>query len=316
MESGTGAWTRAATSHRHRQNEKTLMLRALALTFATWALISASSLAETAPQPVPCNDFARSPAPHSGSATESSSGEDSAAENELLAAANRSRQLTGVPLLRVDESLRAAALAHAQRMVHSAQLEHQFPDEPQLLERIARVSPLKVDRAGENIAYADCAPRANEALMESPHHRENLLDGGFNVAGFAAIWRQGRIYVVQDFAHEVPTYSARQTTELVGKSVNEIRQQAGLTQLVRLAPPDLDQAACRLAESSSNARLIPAAYENRKMVTYTQSRPEILPPVALRLLRDADVTRFAVGSCYARDASHPAGTYWIAILLY
>ena len=88
----------------------------------------------------------KQPAPQSNSAAESSSGEDSAAENELLEAANKSRELAGVPPLRMDESLREAALAHARRMVASERLEHQFSGEPSLLERIAQVT-LRIRRA-------------------------------------------------------------------------------------------------------------------------------------------------------------------------
>jgi hypothetical protein len=42
----------------------------------------------------------------------------------------------------------------------------------------------------------------------------------------------------------------------------------------------------------------------------------MLPPGALRLLRDPGVRQFAVGSCYARNAAYPTGMYWVAILLY
>ena len=54
-----------------------------------------------------------------------------------------------------NESLREAARAHARRMVESERLEHQLSGEPSLLERIAQGSAgdgLKMDRAGENIA--------------------------------------------------------------------------------------------------------------------------------------------------------------------
>jgi hypothetical protein len=217
----------------------------------------------------------------------------------------------------MEESLREAARAHARRMVESERLEHRLPGEPSLLERIAQVSPLKMDRAGENIAYATCAPGANDVLMRSAPHRENLLDRGFNVAGVAAIWSKGRLYVVQDFAHEVPSYSAQQSGKLVGQAVDEMRQQAGLPQLVQLTPPNLDEAACSLArENRPNAHLLAAAYDNRKIIAYTQSRPGVLPPGALRLLRDPGVRQFAVGSCYARNAAYPTGMYWVAILLY
>jgi uncharacterized protein YkwD len=304
------------------------MLRALTVSFAMLAVILGPCAAQLTPPAAELrnNDIhSKQPTPHSNSAAGSSSGEDSAAENELLEEANKSRELAGVPPLRMDESLREAARAHARRMVESERLDHQFSGELSLLERIAQVSPLtrtlntslKIDRAGENVAYAPGVPDVHETLMRSPPHRENLLDRGFNVAGIAAIWSKGRLYVVQDFAHEVPSYSAQQSGKLVGRAIDEMRQQAGLPELIQLTPPKLDESACSLArENPPNAHLLATAYENRKIITYTQSHPEILPQAALRMLRDPGARQFAVGACYARNAAHPTGTYWVAILLY
>ncbi len=304
------------------------MLRALAISFAMLAVIPGSCAAQltAAAAEVRNNDIdSKQPTPHSNSAAGSSSGEDSAAENELLEAANKSRELAGVPPLRMDESLREAARVHARRMVESERLEHQLSGEPSLLERITLVGPpvsplkgaLKIDRAGENIAYAPGAPEVHETLMRSPPHRENLLDRGFNVVGVAAIWSKGRLYVVQDFAHEVPSYSAQQSGKLVGRAIVEMRQQAGLPELFQFTPPKLDESACSLAkENLPSARLLATAYENRRIITYTQSHPEILPQAALRMLRDPGARQFAVGACYARSAAYPNGTYWVAILLY
>jgi len=303
------------------------MLKALVVSFAMLAVNPGTCAAETRPPvaTIPSDASSKLPSPQSDSAAASSVGEDSAAENELLQAVNQSRELAGVPRLRRNESLRAAALAHAQRMVASGRLEHQLSGEPSLLERIAQVSPprgapsdsLKIDRAGENIANATCAPGANEALMRSAPHRRNLLDRNFNAVGVAAIWSHGRLYVVQDFAREVPSYSAKQTGQLVDRAVDEIRQEAGLPKLVQLTSPRLDEAACSLArENRPNAHLLATSYDNRKIITYTQSRPEVLPQGALRLLRDPSVRQFAVGACYARNAAYPTGTYWVAVLLY
>ena len=304
------------------------MLRTLAVSLAMLAVIPGPCAAQSTPPPaeVRNNDICRKPpSPPSNSAAESSSGEDSAAESDLLQAANKSRELAGVPPLRMDESLREAAKAHARRMVESERLEHQLSGEPSLLERIALVDPLvrplkgalKIDRAGENIAYAACAPDAHETLMRSPPHRENLLDRGFNVAGVAAFWSKGRLYVVQDFAHEVPSYTAQQSGKLVSRAIDEMRQQMGLPELAQLTPPKLNETACLLAgEGLRNAHLLSTAYDNRKVITYTQSHPEILPQAAWRMLRDPSVRQFAVGACYARSAAYPNGTYWLAILLY
>jgi hypothetical protein len=134
---------------------------------------------------------------------------------------------------------------------------------------------------------------------------------------------------------------------LVGRAVDEIRQQAGLAELMQLTPAHLDEAACSLArENHPNARLLATAYlsrngddrndvsrnddnrpietrtidsrmlDDQKIVTYTASRPDGLPPGALRLLREPAIRQFAVGSCYARNAAYPTGMYWVAIFLY
>lgn len=286
------------------------MLRTLLLTFALLALHRGMCAAED-------DIHSKQPTPQLNSAAGASSGEDTAAESELLEAANQSRGAVGVPPLRMDESLRAAAREHAWRMIGSNRLDHQLPGEPALLERIAQVSPLRMDRAGENLAYATCAAGANDVLMRSTPHRQNLLDRSFNVAGIAAIWSNGKLYVVQDFAHEVPSYSPQLTGELVGRSVDGTRQEAGLPALAQLTPPNLDEAACKLAnENRPNAHLLAASFDNRKIITYTQSRPEVLPAGALHLLQDPGVRQFAVGSCYARNAAYPTGMYWVAILLY
>jgi uncharacterized protein YkwD len=244
-------------------------------------------------------------------------GEDFDAENELLEMANKSRESAGAPALRMDKTLREAARQHAQRMISSDRLEHQYSGEPALLQRIALGGPLKIDSAGENIAFASCPVSANEALMHSPPHRHNLLDGVFNVAGMAAIWSHGRLYVVQDFAHELRSYSANETDRLVGGAVAETRRQSGLPALKQISPAKLDEAACALSqETRPNAHLLAAAYSNSRVIAYTQGKPEALPAAAQRALGDPDLRRFSVGACYARNAAYPNGTYWIAIILY
>ena len=292
-----------------------------------WALVASFAMVAGSPGPgaatpaipgrVQSARGTSQPAPKPVSAAPVSANEDAAAERELLELANRDRREAGVPPLRADESLTAAARAHAQLMAENAQLEHQFAGEPSLLQRIAQVSPLRLDRAGENIAHDSCAAGAEEAFMHSPAHRRNLLDPGFNVAGLAAIRSHGRLYVVQDFGHEIPTHTVTQTRALVSHAVNDARQQAGLTALSQYAPPKLDDAVCLLAQQGlPSTRLLQTAYDNRRIITYTQSRPEILPQGAVRLLHDRAVKQFAVGSCYARNTTYPGGTYWVAILLY
>jgi uncharacterized protein YkwD len=143
------------------------------------------------------------PTPKLLSAALSSATEDSAAEGVLLELANQRRKEAGVPPLRANEGLTDAARAHARLMVDKQQLSHQFDGEPSLMPRL-RVSGLQLTWVGENVAYNANAEKAFDALMQSPPHRQNLLDPDFNAAGFAALWSDGKLYVVQDFARVLP----------------------------------------------------------------------------------------------------------------
>ena len=180
------------------------MLRLLIVLLA----MSANAAAQTSDTSTP-PDVARTaqrstqPTPKLLSTAMPSSTEDHAAESRLLELANQKRRQAGVPSLHADEGLAEAARAHARLMVQREQLSHQFDGEPSLMPRL-RESGLRINQAGENVAYNAGAEEAFEALMQSAPHRQNLLDPDFNVAGMAAIWSHGRLYVVQDFAHQLP----------------------------------------------------------------------------------------------------------------
>ncbi|MFZ0480371.1 MAG: CAP domain-containing protein [Terriglobales bacterium] len=279
--------------------------------------VAATNVAVTLPPAIESDSNSQPQQVPFTSTSAAASAEDAAAEAALLQYVNRSRQEAGSPPLRMDDTLRQAARLHAGLMVANRRLEHQFQGEPSLLQRIALVSLLPLDHAGENIANAGCPESANDVLMRSPHHRANLLDPSFNVVGVAAVWSHDRLYVVQDFGHVTASHSARDTADLVGDALIEARKSEGLSTLSPFSPPHLDDAACAMAQQDHpNAHLVAASYTNRKVITYTQSRPEVLPPSALDLLENPNLRHFAVGSCYARNNAYPTGTYWVAILLY
>jgi uncharacterized protein YkwD len=142
------------------------------------------------------------PSPKLVSASMPSAGEDSDAEGTLLEMANESRRQAGLPPLHMSDTLMQAARAHARVMVEHAQLSHQFSGEVSLGQRLA-LAGVRYDHAGENVAYNYSAENAAEAFMQSPPHRDNLLDPQFDEAGIVAVWSDGRLYVVEDFAHEM-----------------------------------------------------------------------------------------------------------------
>jgi uncharacterized protein YkwD len=238
---------------------------------------------------------------------------DAAAERRLLDMANRERAKAGLPPLQKDEGLTQAARAHDAAMAAQQKLSHQLSGEPNLMHRLAANTKAQLDQAGENVAFAGSVDQAQDSLMHSPPHRANLLNAGYNVAGFSVVRRGSLLYVTQDFGHSLPSYSDDKAEVLIARSVDRIRAQSHLPMLQRMDGQEAVSASCAMAQADSLRTPAPNA---REVLRYTTSQPQIIPENSSRAIQNRSVRSFAVGSCYARTRSYPTGVYWVAILFY
>jgi uncharacterized protein YkwD len=242
---------------------------------------------------------------------------DPQAEQQLLQMANEARATAGVPPLRFDEGLAIAARAHADVMAQQQQLSHQCDGEPSLPNRLAAASTLRLDHAGENVALDLSAAGAHQHLMLSPPHRENLLDRSFDVAGFGVIRSGERYYVVQDFGHSVPAYSAGQTEDTILDAIARLRRANHLPALEQKSDSPLRAAVCSMAQQDrlSTGPMHELALRH-SLVSYTNLHPEVLPANASRMIGDRRFTSVSAAVCYARTATYPSGVYWVGLAFY
>jgi uncharacterized protein YkwD len=238
---------------------------------------------------------------------------DAAAERQLLDMANRDRAKAGLPPLQKDDCLTQAARAHDAAMASQQKLSHQFSGEPDLMRRLAANTKTQIDQAGENVAFAGSVDQAENSLMHSPPHRANLLNAGYNVAGFSVVRRGSLLYVTQDFGHSLPSYSDDRAEVLVARSVDRIRTESRLPALQWMDGKEAGSIACAMADADSLRTPAPNA---REVLRYTTSQPQIIPENSSRAIQNRSIHSFAVGSCYARTRSYPTGVYWVAILFY
>jgi uncharacterized protein YkwD len=126
---------------------------------------------------------------------------DSQAERQLLDLTNHARAEAGLAPLQSDEGLTGAARKHSALMASQKRLSHDLPGEPALPQRLAAASNLQFSAEGENVGLAPGAAEVHRGFMNSPHHRENLLNPDYNVAGFAVVRSGNMIYVTEDFGH-------------------------------------------------------------------------------------------------------------------
>ena len=239
---------------------------------------------------------------------------DTEAETRLLEIANRDRAAAGLSMLEIHKGLTEAARQHAMAMAEAHELSHQLPGEAVLSNRVASATNLRLDEVGENVALDSTVVSAQKHLMQSPPHRRNLLDGNFNVAGFAVVRTGGQLWVVQDFAHRLDAMSLHQTEALVADAVNQWRSQRGLHALTAVATPEIRDAACGLAQANTlKTKTIKNLSQRQSILTYTQSKPETLPDDAERILGGRQLKRASIGVCFARNAAYPSGVYWVAL---
>jgi uncharacterized protein YkwD len=240
---------------------------------------------------------------------------DSAAERQLLQLANKARTQAGAPPLALDEGLSQAARVHAQAMVEAQQLSHRFDGEPALVERLATATHLQLDQEGENVAFDFDPEQAQRHLMLSPPHRANLLNPAYNVVGLGVVRGGDRLYVVQDFGHALPNYSAAQMKDRIAATVSEARRQAKQPGLARRDLPTADAAACSMAQADKlGTSPIQQLAQRYTVLTFTNLNPT-LPAGANGAVTSPKLRSFSVGACYARTVTYPTGVYWVVLAL-
>jgi uncharacterized protein YkwD len=241
---------------------------------------------------------------------------DPEAEYVLLKLANQARAQAGSPALTLDEGLCQAARAHAEAMFAARQLSHQFDGEPSLPQRLGSATHTTLDQEGENVALDMDAASGHEHLMLSPPHRANLLNPAYNVVGLGVVRSGDRVYIVQDFGHALPNYSATEVKDRIAATVAQARHQANQPDLARRDLPATDDAACSMAQAdklgTSPVRQLAQRYT---VLTYTSVRPETLPESAGRALSSHNLRSFSVDVCYARTETYPTGVYWVVLSL-
>ena len=113
-------------------------------------------------------------------------------ESSVFNRINDERAKVGLPALIPDSELVAKAQAHSQDMADANQLFHTT------LRDGVTGNPHKM---GENVAYAGSIDQAFQALLNSPPHYANIVDGSFNRVGVGiVVGSDGRVWVTMDFA--------------------------------------------------------------------------------------------------------------------
>lgn len=120
-------------------------------------------------------------------------------EQELVELVNRTRKEQGLQPLEVNQSLREIARIKGDDMIENNYFEHQSPNYGSPFEMMKQKG-IKYSLAGENLAEARTVEKAFEDLMESPKHKENILEPKYDEIGIGIVESENSgLMIVQEF---------------------------------------------------------------------------------------------------------------------
>ncbi|HTY85239.1 MAG TPA: CAP domain-containing protein [Silvibacterium sp.] len=215
---------------------------------------------------------------------------------------NQDRQQRGLPVLRWDSALAAAAQAHADRMVRHSTLSHQYPGEAELQERAAEAGA-HFRNIAENIAMGPNPNSIENEWMHSASHRANILDPNMDRLGVAVVRQGGYLYAVEDFDQGSQVLSPEQVEERV-------------RQLLRAQNVDPSAPARPAEEACSMQHGIPRGSNARSIVRFETPDLNQLPSQVVGQIRTGNFQRAAVGACAPDDNQPNFTTYHVAIIFY
>jgi uncharacterized protein YkwD len=238
---------------------------------------------------------------------ETSSTRLNVAERYLLVAANQDRVARGLQPLRFDPVLAQAAYYHAREMAAHSEISHQFPGEPDLLLRGAKVGA-RFSVITENVAEAPNSSMIHDMWMHSPGHRANLLDPAVSVVGISVVLRGREFYAVEDFANSVEQRSLPEQEASVGSLLERLGLQTASVN-PRVATIDEARQTCRMESGYAGS------HKPWFIMRYTTDSLERLPAELESRMKSGRYRYAVVGACDDKS-DELFSSYNIAVLLY
>ncbi len=120
-------------------------------------------------------------------------------EQKAVLLINAARKAEGLEVLKVNLPLSKLAADYAMDMNKRKFFAHVDPDGKDPFDRMAAIG-IDFPNAGENIALSPDVETAHKMLMDSPLHRENVLNPKFTEIGIGVRSDvRGGVYLVQEF---------------------------------------------------------------------------------------------------------------------
>ena len=242
----------------------------------------------------------------------------SAIEEKLLEWVNKERTARNLNSLRFSPGLRAVAIEHSKDMASQQSLTHLSSSGNSYLDRLVEAGLFFIE-IGENVAVSDTFDAAfiHQGFMESPEHRDNILNPKYDTVGIGVVYSKDREYfVTQDFSQALKKLETDEAEKLIQDEITKIRKEDVLP------PMSFHNIANNFArrQSRNKASGKPlqniAGYFGETHIHFITTPTLVIPKNISQKIASELYEIGAVGAWFGRLEDYPGGTYLITIFLF
>lgn len=239
-------------------------------------------------------------------------------EKELLEWINKERTARSLSPLRYSSDLRDVALGHSGDMASRLRLTHISTDGGSYQDRLvdARLYFIQI---GENVAASETyvAEFIHQGFMESPEHRDNILNPDFDTVGIGIAYVKDKMYyITQDFFQSLEIRQADEAESLLQDEIEKIRGENGLP------PLSCSKLANTFARRYSSKKALGQTQQNiANFFGETHIHFVVTPELAwtesiARKIASPVYESGGVGAWFGRLDDYPGGTYIVTLFLF
>ncbi len=238
-------------------------------------------------------------------------------ERDLFDLINRERRLVNLQALEISPELTVIALAHSTDMAEHGYFSHESLDGRTYKDRLVN-GDVYFQMAGENISYSETyMPEIiHQSLMDSPHHREEILTPAYDQVGIGVVSNDKReFYITQDFRKALFPLDSDSAEQYVRKRINHERSKNSLDPLFYHESASAEaRKFSRLKVKSDMKPNIGNRYGETHIdfvVTYSLDSELIIKRATTDRYGEA-----GIGVHFSRNEEHPGGAYFATIYLF
>jgi len=242
----------------------------------------------------------------------------SAIEKTLLEWVNKERSERELGPLKWLPGLSAIAKGHSRDMASRQKLTHLSSAGKSYAGRLLDGGAFFVE-IGENGARSDSFDAAfiHQSLMDSPEHRENILNPNFDMIGIAVVYANDKkYYITQDFLQTLPVLDEDEAVKFVQNELNKIRKENALP------PLNFQKVASNFAKRQAEKKaagkppLNIANFFGETHIHFITSPELVIPRNVSQKIANAIYETAGIGVWFGRLPDYPGGTYLITLFLF